>query len=203
MRPELWTVEIKVLSKNIQLSLKALMTLLNTSMVNTSIIKAVVINLVHCCGLHCTAFVICQGYKWKRRPFMIWFFPDSSLIAITKLKQYPVSRHQFKAESKALPRPRWHKQTAPLMMDSVEMTHRGGKKMTEKKKKFRKRNSQQKKANRKEMELRGGVQCFFFPFFLGWYKEPSVFSSKCSHQVNINKYVWRGRGRPGESEGSC
>lgn len=165
MRPESWTVEIKVLSKNIQLSLKALMTLLNTSMVNTSIIKAVVINLVHCCGLHCTAFVICQGYKWKRRPFMIWFFPDSSLIAITKLKQYPVSRHQFKAESKALPWPRWHKQTAPLMMDSVEMTHRGGKKWQRRRKSSEKETVSRKKQTGKRWSSEEVCSVFSFPFF--------------------------------------
>lgn len=42
------------------------------------------------------------------------------------------------------------------MMDFVEMTQ-GGKNDTEDEKKFRKRNSQQKKTNLKEMELRGGV----------------------------------------------
>ena len=71
--------------------------------------------------------------------------------------------------------------------------HRGGKNDTEDEKVQKKKHSAEK--NKPE---RDGAERRCVVFFWSWYKEPSVFSSQCSHQVNINKYVWRERERGNE-----
>lgn len=171
------------------------MTLLNTSAVNTSIIKAVVINSVHCSCLYCVTFVVCQTCAWKLSflVFRLFFFflihhssPSRNLNSIlhpeTGLK---LNRKHFQGLidiNKLL-----------LWWWILLKWHKGGKNDTEDEK-VQKKETLSRKKNKPERDgARGGVCCVWF-FFWGWYKEPSVFSSKCSHQVNINKYVWRQRG---------